>query len=170
MTDTNDSAKGTPSVVPGAEPILVLKSLVAAVDPNDQLSLLKLMRWFKEIPSTVPPETRPMLDEARLLVLRMTGNDRTPEKTLADLGALVDRVVKSVETKAAPPPAAAPPAPAAVVSPKKKPRRTRTDFFLWILFRKPGNTCKRRNRRCSHWRKPRRTPTPSIRCSAPSIP
>ncbi|MBK8575216.1 MAG: chemotaxis protein CheA [Elusimicrobia bacterium] len=120
MTDTNDSAKGTPSVIQGAEPLLLLKSLVAAVDPNDQLSLLKLMRWFKEIPASIPPDTKPMLDEARLLVLRMTGNDRTPEKTLADLAALVDRVVKSVETKAAPPPAAATPAPAAVVSPEEE--------------------------------------------------
>lgn len=121
MTDTNDSSdtKGTPSVVSGAEPLLVLKSLVTAVDPNDQLSLLKLMRWFKEIPSTIPPDARPMLDEARLLVLRMTGNDRTPEKTLADLAALVDRVVKSVETKAAPAPAAAPP-PKAVVAPDEE--------------------------------------------------
>lgn len=119
MTDTNDSAKGTPSVVPGAEPILVLKSLVAAVDPNDQLSLLKLMRWFKEIPVSIPPDLKSMLDEARLLVLRMTGNDRTPEKTLADLAALVDRVVKSVESKAAPAPVAAPP-PKAVVAPEEE--------------------------------------------------
>lgn len=119
MTDTNDSTKNAPSVVPGAEPLLVLKSLVAAVDPNDQLSLLKLARWFKEIPATIPPDTRPPLDEARLLVLRMTGNDRTPEKTLADLAALVDRVVKSVETKSAPAPAAAPP-PKTVVTPDEE--------------------------------------------------
>jgi two-component system chemotaxis sensor kinase CheA len=121
MTDTNDStsAKTVPSVVAGAEPLLVLKSLVAGVDPNDQLSLLKLARWFKEVPPGIPPDTKPHLDEARLLVLRMTGNDRTPEKTLADLAALVDRVVKSVETAAAPPPVAAP-APAAVGSPEEE--------------------------------------------------
>jgi two-component system chemotaxis sensor kinase CheA len=109
MTDTNEppSKNDTPAVVAGAEPILGLKALVEGVDPTDQLSLLKLARWFKELPDTIPPALKTPLDEARLLVLRMTGNDRTPDKTLADLAALVDRVVKSVETQ--PPSHPAPP-------------------------------------------------------------
>jgi two-component system chemotaxis sensor kinase CheA len=100
MTDTNDATQtnGSSSVLPGMEPLFALKALVSKVDPNDQLSLLKLARWFKEVPPTLPVTLKPSLDESRLMVLRMTGNDRTPEKTLADLAALVDRVIKSVET------------------------------------------------------------------------
>lgn len=102
MTDNaSDSAN------PVLQILQTLKTLVAGIDPNDQLSLLKLLRWFKEMPKTLPEAVLMPLDEARKLALRMSGNDRAPEKTLGELAAVVDKVIKSVDKKPsgkAPPP------------------------------------------------------------------
>jgi two-component system chemotaxis sensor kinase CheA len=102
MTDNPAAASN-----PIQQTLQTLKSLVAGIDPNDQLSLLKLLRWFKDMPKTMPEAVLLQLDEARKMALRMSGNDRSPEKTLGELAAVVDKVIKSVENK----PASKPPAP-----------------------------------------------------------
>jgi len=80
-------------------------SRVTDTDPTDQLSILKLTKWFKENGPVFPAPPPTFMDDALKLLFQLTANNLSPQKTLDALAALVTGVSKK---GALPPPSPVP--------------------------------------------------------------